>query len=168
MNYRHHNKPKNDNQNSPITVESVVDIPAKTSIVFAYLANLENNPLWNWAVTETRPLDGAPRTGSRYMQSHSSPKRSKEILEITSYRDGEHLEVTSKVDAAVVLYRYDLSATSEDGTRLRLAVDLHSVDRVSRPDLFSERLVSVLDMNLQNLRFAILESEESSTRSGAA
>jgi hypothetical protein len=102
------------------------------------------------------------------MQSHSSPKRSNEILEITSYRDGEHLEVTGKVDAAVVLYRYDLSATSEDGTRLRLAVDLHSVDRVGRPDLFSERLVSVLDMNLQNLRAAVLESEESCTRSGAA
>ena len=168
MNYRHHNKPKNDSQSSPITVESVVEIPAKTSTVFAFLANLENNPLWNWAVTETRPLDGAPRTGSRYMQSHSSPKRSKGILEITSYRDGEHLEVTSKVDASVVLYRYDLSATSDGGTRLVLAVDLHSVDRVSRPDLFSERLVSVLDMNLQNLRAAILQSEEPSTRSGVA
>ncbi len=168
MNYRHHNKPRMDKQNSPITVESVVEIPAKTSAVFTYLANLENNPLWNWAVTETRPLDGAPRTGSRYMQSHSSPKRSKEILEITSYREGEHLEVTSKVDASVVLYRYDLSATSDDGTRLRLAVDLHSVDRVSRPDLISERLTSVLDLNLQSLRAAILESEEPSTRSGAA
>jgi hypothetical protein len=167
MNYRH-NKPIRNNQNSPITVESVVEIPARTSAVFAYLANLENNPHWNWAVTETRPLDGAPRTGSRYMQSHSSPKRSKEILEITSYREGEHLEVTSKVDASVVLYRYDLSATSDVGTRLRLAVDLHSVDRVSRPDLFSERLVSVLDMNLHSLRAAILESEEPSTRSGAA
>jgi hypothetical protein len=39
---------------------------------------------------------------------------------------------------------------------------------VGRPDLFSERLVSVLDMNLQNLRAAILESEKFSTRSGAA
>lgn len=168
MKYRHHNKPTNDNQNSPITVESVVEIPAGTSIVFAYLANLENNPLWNWAVTETRPLDGAPRTGSRYMQTHSSPRRSKGILEITSYREGEHLEVTSKVDAAVVVYRYDLSATPEDGTRLRLAVDLHSADRAGRPDLFSQRLVSVLAMNLQNLRAAILESEEYSARSGAA
>ena len=152
----------------PITVDSSVEIPADTTAVFAYLANLEHNPVWNWAVTDTRSLDGAPRRGSRYMQTHSSPRRSKEILEITSFRQSEHLEVTSRVDGTVVLYRYDLFAMSAEKTELRLAVELHSRRRVGRPDLFTERLASVLDINLENLKAAIVENHESTGRSGAA
>jgi uncharacterized membrane protein len=163
-----HTIPTVGGRTCPITVESAVDIPASVSAVFGYLANLENNPLWNWAVTETRALDGAPRRGSRYMQSHSSPARSEEILHIASYRENELLEIISKVDGGSVLYRYDLSPISDVATRLRLEVEMSPPGRGGRPDLFAERLVSVLAMNLESLSSAVVGRQESSVRSGAA
>ena len=161
-----HTIPKVSGRISPITVEAAVDIPAGASTVFGYLANLENNPLWNWAVTETRALDGAPRRGSRYMQSHSSPTRSEEILHIASYRENELLEINSKVDGGSVLYRYHLSPISDVATGLRLEVEMSPPG--GRTDFFVERLASVLAMNLDSLRSAVVRSQESSVRIGAA
>lgn len=151
----------------PIRIDSALLIPADTSAVFAYLANLENNPMWNWAITKTRPLDGAPRRGSRYTQTRSSPRTSEETLEITAFRQDEHLEVTS-TDRETIVYRYDFLAVSEHRTRLQLVVEMNPPSRFGRRDLFAARLASALAINLENLKAAILESQESLGRSGVA
>jgi hypothetical protein len=151
----------------PIKVESVIEISADTRTVFAFLANLENNPTWNWAVAETVSLDGAPRAGSRYLQTRSSPRKSKEMIKITSFDQGRLLEVTSQVDGTLVVYRYELFEIPVVGTRLLASVELQPFRKVGRPDLFAERLASVLAVNLEHLRNAIVERQES-TRSGAA
>lgn len=164
-----HTKPQTKPVNAggmPIRIDSALLIPADTSAVFAYLANLENNPMWNWAITETRPLDGAPRRGSRYKQSRSSP-RGEETLEITAFRHDEHLEVTSTGRESIV-YRYDFLAVAEHQTRLQLVVEMSPPSRFGRRDLFAARLASALAINLENLRAAILESQESLGRSGVA
>lgn len=165
---RHQDRKTTHPRIDPIHVDIATEIPADTSAVFAYLSNLEHNPMWNWAVTETRPLDGGPRRGSRYLQTRSSPRRSKEILEITGFSQDQSLEVTSDTDGAVICYRYGLTSVSAGKTRLELSVDYRPRSRVGRPDLLTARLADVLAINLENLRMAIIDGQVASGRSGAA
>ena len=67
-----------------------IDRPA--SAVFAYLAELENLPRWNYAISETRKLSEGPTgVGSRYLQVRTLPRPSEETLEITGFEPDRRL-----------------------------------------------------------------------------
>jgi uncharacterized membrane protein len=69
-----------------------IDRPA--SAVFAYLAELENLPRWNYAISETRKLSEGPTgVGSRYLQVRTLPRPSEETLEITGFEPDRRLAV---------------------------------------------------------------------------
>jgi hypothetical protein len=52
--------------------------------VFAYLADLEHIPEWNWAIVSTRKVSsGRAGVGARYEQRRSVPRPAVEILEVT-------------------------------------------------------------------------------------
>jgi uncharacterized membrane protein len=69
-----------------------IDRPA--SAVFAYLADLENLPRWNYAISETRKLSPGPTgVGARYVQVRTLPRPSEETLEVTEFEPDRRLTV---------------------------------------------------------------------------
>jgi uncharacterized protein YndB with AHSA1/START domain len=66
--------------------------PAGT--VFAYLADLENLPRWNYAIRETRRIGtGAVGAGTVYRQVRSLPHPMEESIEIAEYEPDRRLVV---------------------------------------------------------------------------
>lgn len=61
-----------------------IDRPARD--VFAFLADLENVPRWNYAISETRKMTpGDIGVGTTYEQTRSIPTPSREQLTITEF-----------------------------------------------------------------------------------
>lgn len=62
--------------------------------VFAFLADLENLPRWNYAIRETRKISPGPTgIGSMYTQTRSLPTPSVETLEITDSEPDKTLSI---------------------------------------------------------------------------
>ena len=54
--------------------------------VFAFLADFENIPRWNYAIEETKKASAGPvGVGTRYRQTRSVPARSVEAFEVTVF-----------------------------------------------------------------------------------
>jgi hypothetical protein len=65
---------------------NTITIDRPPAAVFAYLADLENLPRWNYAISETRKITAGPvRVGSRYRQSRTIPVHSEESLEVIEF-----------------------------------------------------------------------------------
>jgi hypothetical protein len=86
--------------------------------VFAFLSDLENIPMWNYAILQTRKVSGGP-VGLRttYHQVRSVPSQSEERLEITVYDPPRQLEIRGQLGLFVSRLVYALDATGE-GTRV--------------------------------------------------
>jgi uncharacterized protein YndB with AHSA1/START domain len=79
----------------PMRFTNTVVIDRPPALVFAYLADLENLPRWNYAIQETRKITSGPvKVGSRYRQTRTVPVRSEESLEVTEYDPGRRLTIT--------------------------------------------------------------------------
>ena len=58
-----------------VQFSNTVEIARPRSEVFAYLADLEHTPEWNWAITETRKVTSGPvGVGTVYQQTRSVPR----------------------------------------------------------------------------------------------
>jgi uncharacterized membrane protein len=76
------------------TFTNTVTIHRRTSEVFAFLAHLENVPLWNYAISETRKISAGPvAVGSRYRQIRTLPTRSEESFEVTELEPDRRLSI---------------------------------------------------------------------------
>ena len=59
------------------TFENTVTIQRPAEEVFAFLADFENTPMWNYAIEETSKTSPGPvGVGTRYRQTRSVPSRS--------------------------------------------------------------------------------------------
>ena len=66
---------------------NVIDIERPIEDVFAYLADFENIPAWNYAIVETEKMsDGPVGVRTTYRQVLSVPSRSEETIEVTDYQ----------------------------------------------------------------------------------
>jgi uncharacterized protein YndB with AHSA1/START domain len=100
-----------------------IDRPPAT--VFAYLANLENLPQWNYALAETRQLTpGPPAVGTRYRQTRTIPVHTEESLEITELTPNRNLTVQGTLNSLPAKLTYTLTP-DDRGTTLTNTVDLH-------------------------------------------
>ena len=62
--------------------------------VFAFLADFENVPRWNYAIVETRKVSPGPvGIGTAYRQTPSVPRRSEEGFQVTVFEPASQLEV---------------------------------------------------------------------------
>ncbi|HUP15662.1 MAG TPA: SRPBCC family protein [Acidimicrobiia bacterium] len=123
--------------------------------VFPYLANLEHNPDWNWAILATQPLQAGPgRRGSRFHQSSKSAD-SATLLEITKFMPNRLLEVSSQAGKATARYRYQFANSPTGGTELTLTTELRPGHRLPRPDLYASRTQLAVRENLQHLKVVI-------------
>ena len=76
------------------TFTNTVTINRRPSEDFAFLAHLENVPLWNYAISETRKISAGPvAVGSRYRQIRTLPTRSEESFEVTELEPDRRLSI---------------------------------------------------------------------------
>ena len=121
--------------------------------VFAYLAEFENIPQWNYAIEQTRKITTGPvGVGTRYHQTRTLPRRGEETFEVVTFEPDRTLAIRGDVgpfngDIAYVL-------DSEGGvTTLTNTVDLRATgpSRIVAP-LASSRVKAAMAANLDVLR----------------
>ena len=80
------------------TFENTVTIQRPTDEVFAFLADFENIPRWNYAIEETKKASAGPvGVGTRYRQTRSVPSRSVEGFEVTVFEPARRLAMHGQI-----------------------------------------------------------------------
>ena len=106
------------------TFENVVVIGRPIEDVFAFLADFENVPKWNYAIVETRKVSEGPvGVGTIYRQVRSVPSRSEESFQVTAYVPPRHLEIQGQLGPFPSRLSYALDALP-GGTRVTNSVEL--------------------------------------------
>jgi uncharacterized protein YndB with AHSA1/START domain len=73
---------------------NTITIDRAPAAVFAYLADFENLPRWNYAISDTRKLSTGPvGVGSRYQQTRTVPAPGDEIFEVTEFEPHHKLTI---------------------------------------------------------------------------
>ena len=103
---------------------NVVDVECPIEDVFAYLADFENVPSWNYAIAETeKTSDGPVGVGTTYRQIRTLPSRSEESFEVTVYEPHRSLGLSGTLGPFAAELEYHLEPFHR-GTRLTNEVDL--------------------------------------------
>ena len=106
------------------TFENTVTIRRPTAEVFAFLADFDNIPQWNYAIVQTQKVSEGPvGVGTIYRQVRSVPSHSEERFEVTAYNPPRQLEIHGQLGPFPVRLSYALDAIPE-GTRVTNAVEL--------------------------------------------
>ena len=80
------------------TFQNTVTIRRAIEDVFAFLADFENVPTWNYAIVETKKTSPGPvAVGSTYRQLRSIPDTSEEGFEVTAFEPTSRLEVHGNI-----------------------------------------------------------------------
>ena len=137
---------------------NTVTITRSPAEVFAFLAQLENLPRWNYAISETRKLTPGPAgIGSTYVQVRTLPTRSTETLEITEYLPERRLSIRGNFGPLSGSATYLLEPIG-NSTRLTNIMDLESTGMLSVVATFATtRIKSAVAANLGVLQ-QIVES----------
>lgn len=133
-----------------------IERPARD--VFGFLADLENVPSWNYAITETRKTSpGEIGVGTTYEQTRSIPQPSRERLAITAFEPDRHLTIEGTL--ARFPARLDYIVEERGGsTEVTNTVDLELTGPVKiLGGVAAGRIRSAVAENLQALKH-LLES----------
>jgi uncharacterized protein YndB with AHSA1/START domain len=136
------------------TFQNTVTIRRAVEDVFAFLADFENIPTWNYAIVETRKTSPGPvGVGTTYRQIRSIPDRSEEGFTVTAFEPTSHLEVHGDIGHFIATISYRLTPTG-DGTRLTNDVDLQPSSGALRlvARLAAARVKSSVAANLETLK----------------
>jgi uncharacterized protein YndB with AHSA1/START domain len=97
--------------------DNVVTINRAPAEVFAYLAQFENIPAWNYAISETRKVTTGPvDVGTRYRQVRTLPSRSEEEFEVAEFEPDRRLSVDGDLGPFHGRVTYVLDADGETTT----------------------------------------------------
>jgi uncharacterized membrane protein len=140
-----------------------IDRPA--SEVFAFLADFENVPRWNYAISETRMItDGPVGVGSRYLQIRTVPARGEETFEVTEFQPNERLSIRGSLATFPAELAYVLEPEGH-ATRLTNTVELHPSGLLSVvAPLTASRVKSAVAANLETLKQILEQGHESGAR----
>jgi uncharacterized protein YndB with AHSA1/START domain len=109
---------------APMRFTNTITIDRRPAIVFAYLADLENLPRWNYAIGETRKITSGPvAVGSRYRQIRTVPAHSEESLVVTEFDPDRRLTIAGTLGAFPAQVTYALEPAG-NGTTVTNTVDL--------------------------------------------
>ena len=135
------------------TFENTLLIRRPIEDVFAFLADFENLPRWNYAIVKTHKLSQGPvGVGTIYQQVRSVPSRSEERFEVTAYNPPRQLQIQGRLGPFPSRLAYALDVVPE-GTRITNAVELELrgpgrlLGRVAVP-----RVRDAVAANLQKLK----------------
>ena len=132
---------------------NTITIDRQPTAVFAYLADLENLPQWNYAIEKTRKITSSPiGVGSQYLQTRMIPVRGEECLEIIEFEPENRITVRGSLNAFPALINYTLyadgSATNLTNTvELQLPRALNLLAPIAR-----QRIQSAVAANLDVLK----------------
>jgi uncharacterized protein YndB with AHSA1/START domain len=135
------------------TFTNTVTINRRPSEVFAFLAHLENVPLWNYAISETRKISAGPvAVGSRYRQTRTLPTRSEESFEVTELEPDRRLSIRGSLgpfqgDISYLLDPVGENTTLTNTMRLKPSGPLRLV-----APLVASRVKAAVAGNLDTLR----------------
>ena len=132
---------------------NTITIHRPREVVFAYLADLENLPSWNYAIQETRKVTPGPvEVGSRYHQVRTVPARREESLEVVELEPGRRLSVRGTLNTLPARLDYVLDAEG-DATVLTNTVELSTSGPLSLvAPVATRRIRSAVAANLDVLR----------------
>lgn len=137
---------------------NVVDIERPTEDVFAYLADFENIPAWNYAIVATQKTSDEPvGVGTTYRQVRDLPSRSEESFEVIDYQPHRSLGISGTLGPFTGELRYHLEPIDR-GTRVTNEVELRTRGIVGIVgQLGGSRVKEAVAANLNELK-RILES----------
>jgi uncharacterized protein YndB with AHSA1/START domain len=138
--------------------EVTIERPAED--VFAFLADFENVPTWNYAIEETTKTSPGPvGVGTTYRQTRSIPRRSEEGFEVTVFEPMSRLAIQGQIGPFRARVSYEL-APVVGGTRLTNEVNLEPTSGVLRlvAPLAVPRVKAAVAQNLGKLK-KVLEGE---------
>ena len=136
---------------------NTVTIARPPAVVFAYLADFENVPRWNYAIAETRKVTPGPvGVGTGYRQVRTGPSRSEESFEVVAFEPEHRLAIHGQVGPLSGDIAYQLDDIGQ-ATVLTNTCDLHATGplRVAAP-LATRSVRSAVAANL-NVLTQILE-----------
>ena len=141
------------------TFQNTMTIHRPAEEVFAFLADFENVPRWNYAIEKTRKASPGPvGVGTTYRQTRSIPRRAEEGFEVTIFEPGKHLAVRGQIGPfrARISYLFEAAA---GGTRLTNDVALDPSPGALRltARLATPRVKAAVAENLSKLK-EILEA----------
>jgi hypothetical protein len=80
------------------TFKNTVTIHRPVEEVFAFLADFENIPTWNYAIEDTGKASAGPvGVGTRYRQTRSVPARSIEEFQVTVFQPASQLAIHGQI-----------------------------------------------------------------------
>jgi len=135
------------------TFENTVTIQRPAEDVFAFLANFENIPRWNYAIAATKKTSPGPvGVGTTYRQTRSIPSRSEEGFEVAVFEPVSRLAVQGQLGPFRTRTSYVLEPVGS-ATRLTNKVELapSGVLRVLAP-LAVPRVRAAVAANLGTLK----------------
>ena len=143
------------------TFGNMITIHRPAEEVFAFLADFENVPKWNYAIEKTRKASPGPvGVGTVYRQTRSIPGRSEEGFEVTVFEPGQRLAIRGQIGPFRTRVGYLLEAVP-GGTRLTNDVALDPSPGVLRlaARLAAPRVKTAVAENLGKLK-EILEARD--------
>lgn len=132
---------------------NTITIERQPTAVFAYLADLENLPQWNYAIEKTRKITPGPiGVGSRYLQTRVIPVRGEEGLEVTEFEPERRITLRGSLNALPALINYTLQADGS-GTNLTNTVELQLPRTLNLlAPIATQRIRSAVAANLDVLK----------------
>lgn len=143
------------------TFKNAVTIRRTAKDLFAFLADFENVPRWNYAIASTTKVSPGPvGVGSVYRQIRSIPSRAEEGFEVTVFQPGRRLAVEGEIGPFHARVSYLLEPAGYE-TKLTNDVELEPSSTLTRllAPLAVSRVKAAVAENLEELR-RILEAEE--------
>jgi uncharacterized protein YndB with AHSA1/START domain len=132
---------------------NTITIERQPTAVFAYLADLENLPQWNYAIEKTRKITSGPvGVGSRYLQTRMIPVRGEEHLEVIEFEPERRITLRGSLNAFPALINYTLQADGS-GTNLTNTVELQLPRALNLlAPIATQRIQSAVAANLDVLK----------------
>jgi hypothetical protein len=137
--------------------ENTVTIQRPAGEIFAFLADFENVPEWNYAIEDTSKVSAGPvGVGTRYRQTRSVPSRSTEDFEVTVFEPARRLAIHGKIGPFRADISYELEAGA-DATRLVNHVDLDPARAMLGlvAPLAAPRIKTAVAQNLDKLKLVL-------------
>ena len=109
-----------------IQFANTIDIAREAAAVFAYLADAEHTPEWNWAITSAEKITPGPvGVGTRFRLTRSVPQPAVETLEITAFEPLRRIDVAGRLGPFDARLAYEVTPI-DHGTRLTNTAELEA------------------------------------------
>ena len=142
------------------TFQNTVMINRTAPEVFAFLADFQNIPSWNYAIEQTTKTSPGPvGVGATYRQTRTLPRRSEEDFEVTVFEPHGRLAIHGQFGPFRATTSYELEPTAS-GTRLTNKVELEPSSAMLRliSPLAAPRVKTAVARNLSSLKQLLEEA----------